>query len=63
MIIVIDDTAVAWRSSYSNLVRVHRFAGDESDDELEHLTKYLELLNSLENIRTVEKRNWRAKIG
>ena len=61
-IIVIDDTAVAWRSSYGNLVNVTRFEGDESDDELGHLPEYLELLKDHENIRSVEKRNWRARI-
>jgi len=61
-IIVIDDTASAWRSSYGNLLRVSRFEGDLRDDELNHLPKYLKYLVGVENVRTVEKRNWRAKI-
>ncbi len=61
-IIVVDDTPSAWRTSYGNLIRVARFEGDRSDDELKYLSKYLKTLIDMENIRTVEKRNWRARI-
>jgi TFIIF-interacting CTD phosphatase-like protein len=62
-IVVIDDTPAAWRNSYGNLVRVSRFEGEESDDELKSLPTYLDFLKGQDNVRTIEKRNWRAKIG
>lgn len=57
-IIAIDDTPKKWENSYGNLVRVNPFEGDESDRELIHLTKYLDILKNEQNIRTIEKRGW-----
>ncbi len=61
-VIVVDDSPEKWRSSYGNLVRVKPFFGETDDDELEHLTIYLEKLKKIENIRKFEKRNWRSKV-
>ncbi|MCU0541902.1 MAG: HAD family hydrolase [Oscillatoriaceae cyanobacterium Prado104] len=60
-IIVVDDTPQKWERSYGNLVRVHPFEGDETDNELQYLLLYLEQLKSVENIRSVEKRFWRNR--
>jgi TFIIF-interacting CTD phosphatase-like protein len=58
-IIAIDDTPKKWEQSYSNLVRVKPFEGDEADVELKHLLLYLNTLKDAENIRKIEKRWWR----
>jgi RNA polymerase II subunit A small phosphatase-like protein len=58
-VIVIDDTPQMWRNSYGNLISVKPFFGDENDDELEKLMRYLSVLKDAENVRKVEKRSWR----
>ncbi len=61
-IIVVDDSPNVWRCSYGNLVRVSKFEGDETDDELKLLPLYLEKLMSVVNVRAIEKRNWRNRL-
>lgn len=58
-VIVVDDSPNVWKCSYGNLVRIRKFEGDESDNELKFLLTYLEKLKVVENIRAIEKRNWR----
>lgn len=58
-VIVIDDSPNVWKCSYGNLVRVKRFEGEETDDELKFLPTYLKKLLNVSNIRAIEKRNWR----
>lgn len=61
-VIVVDDSPEKWRSSYGNLVCVKPFFGESDDDELKHLIEYLKRLKNIENVRSVEKRNWRNRI-
>ena len=61
-IIVVDDTPQMWRSSYGNLVRVKPYLGEIEDDELKKLMQYLNVLKNAENIRKVEKRNWKNRL-
>lgn len=61
-VIVVDDSSNVWQSSYGNLVRVNKFEGNEEDNELKILPMYLEKLKNVENIRSIEKRNWRNRI-
>ena len=61
-IIAVDDTPQKWERSYSNLVRVNPFEGEETDDELKYLLLYLDQLRYEENIRSVEKRFWRNRL-
>ena len=63
VVIVVDDTPSAWKDSYGNLVRAKKFEGDIQDDELKILPNYLKTLLDVENIRTIEKRNWRMRIS
>jgi RNA polymerase II subunit A small phosphatase-like protein len=58
-IIIVDDTPRKLERSYGNLVRVHPFEGDPSDDELLYLMRYLDRIREEENIRIIEKRGWR----
>lgn len=58
-IIAVDDSPYKWSRSYGNLVRVHPYGGETTDQELPLLARYLERLRDVENIRAVEKRYWR----
>ena len=62
-ITVVDDSPNVWKQSYGNLVRVAKFEGDQLDDELLHLPKFLGVLKVAENVRAVEKRNWRSRVN
>lgn len=61
-VIVIDDSPEQWRDSYGNLVRVKKFLGETDDKELSLLIKYLSKLKNAENIRRIEKRDWKNMI-
>jgi len=61
-VIVVDDTPRKHERNYGNLVQVREYTGEVDDDELLYLCRYLETLSSVENVRTVEKRNWRQRL-
>lgn len=61
-IIAIDDTPAKYARSFGNLVAVREFTGEQEDDELLHLMRYLDHLAGVPNVRAVEKRNWRRFI-
>lgn len=58
----IDDTPSKYAKNYGNLIQVREFTGDGCDDELLHLSRYLDVLRAQPNIRTVEKRRWRERM-
>ncbi len=60
-VLVIDDSPEKHARSYGNLVRVTPFAGDPADTELADLLPVLDWLRTVENVRTVEKRDWRLR--
>lgn len=60
-ILLIDDTPEKARPNYGNAIYIDEFRGDPNDNELNHLLKYLRTLKNCENVRAVEKRNWRYK--
>jgi len=57
-VIMVDDTPAKLVKNYGNLVRVNEYRGQEDDNELEILMKYLLHLKKAENIRAIEKRGW-----
>ncbi|MCE2570961.1 HAD family hydrolase [Motilimonas eburnea] len=59
--IMVDDTPKKLIRNYGNLVRVCEFVGDQRDEELLDLIIYLEELKRVENVRQVEKRNWKSR--
>ncbi|KZN43300.1 hypothetical protein N474_14645 [Pseudoalteromonas luteoviolacea CPMOR-2] len=59
--IMVDDTPKKLIRNYGNLVRVCRFEGNQCDKELRDLIAYLEELKGIDNVRTVEKRNWKYR--
>ena len=61
-VIVVDDSPNVWKCSYGNLVRVNKFEGNQTDEELKILPNYLGKLEKAINIRAIEKRNWRDNL-
>jgi TFIIF-interacting CTD phosphatase-like protein len=62
-IIAVDDTPSKHARNFGNLVTVEEFVGAESDRELLLLMPYLAQLAKVANVRTVEKRRWRAQVA
>ena len=60
-VLMIDDTFSKLERNYGNYIGVLPFEGDPADHELEKLQAYLARLKDVENVRSVEKRNWRAE--
>ncbi|MDX2048077.1 MAG: HAD family hydrolase [Chitinophagaceae bacterium] len=61
-ILLVDDTPEKARSNYGNAVYLKEFKGDKSDNELPDLCKYLISIMDVENVRVIEKRNWKTQI-
>ena len=61
-IIVVDDSPEKLKRQYGNLVKIEPFFGKNDDTELKKLEIFLKTLIAVENIRTVEKRNWKRYI-
>ena len=61
-IVVVDDSPEKLKRQYGNLVRVEPFFGKDDDIELHKLEVYLKTLTDVENVRTVEKRNWKRHV-
>ena len=60
-VLMLDDTPDKLSKNYGNYVRIKEFYGEQDDQELHFLSKYLLELKTVENIRAVEKRGWRRK--
>ena len=57
--LIVDDTAEKAACNYGNAIYVKEYKGDPDDKELLFLLEYLLTLKDVENVRTIEKRNWR----
>lgn len=60
-IVFVDDSPEKLARSYGNLVAIRPFVGDPEDGELALLERYLLELGPVENVRAIEKRDWRAR--
>ncbi|MBI3985992.1 MAG: HAD family hydrolase [Lentisphaerae bacterium] len=60
-VLMIDDKAEALQRNYGNHIAVTAYRGSTDDTELLDLMRYLEVLKTVENVRAVEKRNWRKR--
>jgi RNA polymerase II subunit A small phosphatase-like protein len=58
-VLMLDDTPSKLERQYGNLLRVRPFFGDPADTELQEVLPFLDRLWTEENLRHVEKRNWR----
>ena len=57
--LIIDDTAEKSMLNYGNAIQIAEFTGNANDDELLLLATYLEKFKNVENVRQIDKRNWR----
>jgi RNA polymerase II subunit A small phosphatase-like protein len=62
-ILIVDDSPEKSAQNYGNVIHPKPFLGEEDDTELAYLASYLELLSSKENVRSIEKRTWKNKVG
>ncbi|KAL6074625.1 Phosphoprotein phosphatase [Balamuthia mandrillaris] len=61
--LIIDDTPSTWTRNYGNAVPIEPYWGARVDDQLLLLLHYLEMeLGPAENVRTLEKRNWKEVV-
>ena len=60
-VLIVDDIAQTFNYNYGNGILVKKYLG-EDDIELFLLSKYLEVIYSEENLRIIDKRNWKSKI-
>ncbi len=60
-ILVIDDSPEKSRTNYGNAIHIKEFTGDINDGELQFLFNYLLTLKAVDNVRAIEKRNWRQQ--
>ena len=61
-ILIIDDTPHKSQENYGNAIYISEFKGDQDDSELLKLMEYLQTLKTVDNVREIEKRDWREKI-
>lgn len=59
--LIVDDTPAKCIHNYGNAIYVKEYGGEEADDELPALSRYLETLKDAANVRTLEKRRWRSR--
>lgn len=57
-VLMVDDLPIGLQRQYGNLIRVNPFTGNDEDQELKYLEKYLIDIKDELNFRTIEKRNW-----
>ena len=62
-ILVIDDQARNYASGFGHLIRVSGWTGEGDDTELLQLAQYLGSVASEPDLRTLEKRGWRARVA
>jgi Dullard-like phosphatase family protein len=60
-ILVIDDTPQKISRNYGNYIRIEPFEGNLEDQELLFIFDYLKTFEGVKDVRTFEKRGWRAK--
>ena len=60
-ILIVDDTPHKSKDNFGNAIYPKEFKGETTDNELKILTRYLKTLKNEENVRRIEKRNWRSQ--
>lgn len=58
--LAVDDIPENWSRSYSNIIPIDPWDGDDSDTAFAELQPFLERLQALEDVRPVHKLNWRT---
>lgn len=62
-VLIVDDSPEKSVRNYGNAIHPSPYEGDETDRELLLLADYLDTLADCPNVRTIEKRMWRAGVG
>ena len=62
-VLIVDDTPEKCVRNYGNAIYPRAFEGAEDDTELVDLARYLVSLKDEPNVRTIEKRRWRDRLG
>ena len=61
-VLIVDDIAQTFKYNYGNGILVKEYRGEEDDIELSLLLKYLEMIRWEEDVRIIDKRQWKNKI-
>jgi RNA polymerase II subunit A small phosphatase-like protein len=61
-VLIVDDTPSKSGRNYGNAIYPAEYAGEPDDQELRFLLTYLIGLWDVENVRAIEKRNWKARL-
>ena len=61
-VLVVDDSREKLERNYGNHIPVQPFEGARDDDELLLLVDYLKQLESVPNVRCIDKRGWRKEV-
>ncbi|AFM05174.1 TFIIF-interacting CTD phosphatase [Bernardetia litoralis DSM 6794] len=62
-ILIVDDTPHKSKDNYGNAIYPKEYKGDKNDNELLLLADYLLTLKDKTNVRRIEKRGWKSKLG
>ncbi|MEL6349160.1 MAG: HAD family hydrolase [Myxococcota bacterium] len=62
-VLIVDNTPSTFADNYGNGIAVRDYLGAETDDELPLLQRYITSLRDVPNVRAVEKRGWRHRLG
>lgn len=62
-LIAIDDTPETFVDNCDNAIQVRKYKGQQDDDELFLLLNYLKTLATVENVRKIDKQDWRGVMG
>ena len=62
-VLIVDDSPHKSKLNYGNAIYPISFEGNQDDDELNILAKYLYSIKDCKNFRRIEKRNWRSKVN
>lgn len=60
-LVAVDDKPYLYPRQYGNIIGVPGYEGAVFDDVLPKLEQYLRHLSTVENVRTIEKRNWMSR--
>lgn len=60
-VLIVDDSPEKVQRHYGNAIYVTPFHGSPDDSELRLLSGYLRSLHPVDDVRRIEKRNWRSR--
>ncbi|RKH56484.1 phosphoprotein phosphatase [Corallococcus aberystwythensis] len=61
-VLMVDDSPSKCVHNHGNAIYVREYEGQDPDTELLDLSRYLATLADVDNVRCIEKRNWRKQL-